>query len=150
MFPMSPPLSKNFIVFGFSILALTAILGLSKLSFNGADIQDSSRDLLYSKISEEHLDEALVDMDSVERGKLPIHAVIDEKRPNYDDSGVQFYIGNSYALQIKEVPTRENGIAGVAYGPIVRINPSSPDEPPKMISKVRFYKLEEFRKLREH
>ena len=84
------------------------------------------------------------DFDTVLKGKKPIHAIPDEGKPDLTDGGTSFYKGNGYSLTIKSTISEENGINGYIYGPIITFH----DKTKKEMSEIRFYSVDELKKLR--
>jgi len=88
------------------------------------------------------------DFDAVLSGKKPLHAVLDSKKPDLSDGGTTFYVGDGYTMVLKSTLTEQNGIKGYMYGPIITFENIKFEGRPKEMSDVRFYSVEELRKLR--
>ncbi len=91
---------------------------------------------------------AKADFDAILAGKKPIYAIPDKDKSDFADGGTTFYVGEGYALTLMSRLTQEKGVNGYTYGPILTF--TSPDKSikPKEMSSVRFYTLEELKKLR--
>lgn len=108
----------------------------------------AAQDGVWEKSTQRKLQELSEDFDAVVAGRKPVHARVDEKTPVPADGGTSFYIGHGYKLCIEQSLCQIGGVDGMLYGPIFTLGPDLVNGNDNTISHVTFYRMEEFRKLK--
>lgn len=135
-------------------IAFLALLLTGRTYSQTADLATSAlhpsaaQDGVWEKSTQHKLQELTEDFDAVVAGRKPVHARHDTKEGVLADGGTSFYIGNGYKLTVEQSLCTIGGADGMLYGPIFTLGPELADGNDNQISHVTFYRMEEFRKLK--
>ncbi len=91
--------------------------------------------------------QASEDFERVQSGRLPRHAVRDEKAPVPADGGTQFFNGKRYKLTVVKSLSSFGTLHGYVYGPVISFDKSfAPGNRSELVG-LRFYTREQFKQL---
>jgi hypothetical protein len=134
------------------ILAITLLLIFAQLACSQVQPTGPFKGVNLSSLSASDRSVILMateDFESVKSGRPPKHATLDKRAPVPADGGTEFYVGNKYKLEVQKSLSTLGTLTGFIYGPILTFDKSFAPGNSATITGVRFYTMEQMRKLLE-